>query len=275
MEIVIGVLVRLEWAALAYSILVNSFYAILLTSAAWELSQHLLRAWGETLWRVLGSGAAPSISVLAPAYNEGASIDESVRSLLALCYPNLEILVVNDGSEDDTMAVLADQFELAPIHIIHQEQIETKPVVAMYRSRSHPSLVVVDKENGGKADALNAGLCLATGQLVCAIDADTLIEPDAMQRMVRPFLAVDDLVAAGGTIRVVNGCEVKGGRVVSSKAPRGALAGLQAVEYLRAFLFGRVGWNRLGGQSYHLRGLRPVSPRGDDRWRRLRRRQRG
>ncbi|MCH9012411.1 MAG: glycosyltransferase family 2 protein, partial [Proteobacteria bacterium] len=132
--------------------------------------------------------------MLAPAYNEGASIGESVRSLLALYYPNLEIVVVNDGSGDDTMAVLADQFELAPIHLIYQQQIETKPVIAMYRSRSHPNLVVVDKENGGKADALNVGLCLATGQLVCSIDADTLIEPDAMQRMVRPFLVADDVV---------------------------------------------------------------------------------
>ena len=245
--IVIFVLVRLEWATLFYSLLVNSFYALLLASAVWELSQHLLMAWRATLWRVLGSDIAPTISVLAPAYNEGAGIGESVRSLLVLYYPRLEIVVVNDGSGDDTMAVLADQFELERIHPIYQKQIETKPVVAMYRSLSHPNLVVVDKENGGKADALNAGLCLATGELVCSIDADTLIESDALQRMVRPFLGVDDVLAAGGTIRVVNGCTVKGGRVVSSRAPRGAVASFQVVEYLRAFLFGRVGWNRLGG----------------------------
>jgi cellulose synthase/poly-beta-1,6-N-acetylglucosamine synthase-like glycosyltransferase len=107
--------------------------------------------------------------------------------------------------------------------------------------------VVVDKDNGGKADALNAGLNVATGELVCAIDADTIIEPDALLRMVRPFLHRDDVVAAGGTIRAANGSRVAGGRVVVEGAPASALPALQAVEYLRAFLTGRLGWNRLGG----------------------------
>ena len=120
-------------------------------------------------------------------------------------------------------------------------------VVGLYRSRRHPNLVVVDKRNGGKADALNAGLNVATRRLVCALDADTLIEPDAMQRMVRPFVRRDDVVAAGGTIRVVNGSQVRGGRVALVRAPRRTLGGCQVVEYLRAFLFGRLGWNRLGG----------------------------
>jgi cellulose synthase/poly-beta-1,6-N-acetylglucosamine synthase-like glycosyltransferase len=107
--------------------------------------------------------------------------------------------------------------------------------------------VVVDKENGGKADALNAALNLSTGELVCAMDADTLIEPDALQRMVRPFLYSDDVVAAGGTIRIVNASDVRGGRVVRTRTPRDPIPGIQVVEYLRAFLFGRLGWNRLGG----------------------------
>jgi cellulose synthase/poly-beta-1,6-N-acetylglucosamine synthase-like glycosyltransferase len=125
--------------------------------------------------------------------------------------------------------------------------VPTKQVRGLYRSRRYPSLLVVDKENGGKADALNAGLNLASGELVCAIDADTLIEPDALQRMVRPFLLSDDVLAAGGTIRLVNGSSVAGGRVVKTRVPRQLLAGVQTVEYLRAFLFGRLGWNRLGG----------------------------
>jgi cellulose synthase/poly-beta-1,6-N-acetylglucosamine synthase-like glycosyltransferase len=107
--------------------------------------------------------------------------------------------------------------------------------------------VVVDKENGGKADALNAGLNVASGELVCAIDADTLIESDALLRMVRPFLQRDDVVAAGGTIRAANGSKVVEGRVLEPAAPSRPLPALQAVEYLRAFLTGRLGWNRLGG----------------------------
>lgn len=136
---------------------------------------------------------------------------------------------------------------MVPIRPIHEHRIETRPVLGLYRSQRYPNLLVVDKANGGKADALNAGLNLATGKLVCAIDADTLIEPDALQRMVRPFLAEDHVLAVGGTIRVVNGCLVRGGRVFATRVPRNPLAGFQAVEYLRAFLFGRLGFNRLGG----------------------------
>lgn len=240
-------LVRMEWAILAYFLLVNCTYLALLVAASLEMRQHLLISRGESRWRVLGSAVAPRISMLAPAYNEGATIVESLRALLALHYPGLEVVVINDGSNDDTVDVVRRHFDLVPIHPIYQRKIPCKAVRALYRSTTHSNLVVVDKENGGKADALNAGLNVSTGELVCAIDADTLIEPDALQRMVRPFLQTDDVVAAGGTIRVANASEVRGGRVVRTRAPRSPLPGFQVVEYLRAFLFGRLGWNRLGG----------------------------
>jgi cellulose synthase/poly-beta-1,6-N-acetylglucosamine synthase-like glycosyltransferase len=218
-----------------------------MVSAAWEVARHLREVLDESRWRLLGSRIAPTISVLAPAHNEAATIVESLRGLLALYYPNLEVVVVNDGSTDATVAVLIEQFALEPVHPIHQRRIQTRPVRAIFRSRRYPTLWVVDKEIGGKADALNAGLNMATGDLVCAIDADTLIEPDALLRMVRPFLTAEDLLAAGGTIRVVNGSLVRGGRVISTHAPLRAVTGFQVVEYLRAFLFGRLGWNGLGG----------------------------
>ena len=145
------------------------------------------------------------------------------------------------------MAVLIEEFDLAPIHPIYQKRIPTAEVVGLYRSRNHPTLLVADKRNGGKADALNVGLNLAAGNLVCAIDADTLIEPDALIRMVRPFIDDDRVIAAGGTIRIANASRVESGRVVDTRVPRRALPGFQVVEYLRAFLFGRLGWNRLGG----------------------------
>ena len=144
-------------------------------------------------------------------------------------YPNLELVVVNDGSKDRTLTELVDSFDMVPIRPIHEHRIETRPVLGLYRSQRYPNLLVVDKANGGKADALNAGLNLATGKLVCAIDADTLIEPDALQRMVRPFLAEDHVVAVGGTILLVNGCLVRGGRVFATRVPRNPLAGFQAV----------------------------------------------
>jgi cellulose synthase/poly-beta-1,6-N-acetylglucosamine synthase-like glycosyltransferase len=241
------VLVRLEWAILVYFLLVNGWYMLLLTSAGIEMREYVMLARGRARWRLMGSRVVPSISMLAPAYNEGATVAESVRALLALFYPNLEVVVVNDGSKDNTMQVMVDTFDLSPIHPIYQKRIPSKPVVGVYRSRLYPNLVVIDKANGGKADALNAGLNFATGELVCAIDADTLIEPDSLQRMVRPFLERTDVVAAGGTIRIANGSIVDGGRVTRARAPRQLLPGCQVVEYLRAFLFGRLGWNRLGG----------------------------
>ena len=241
------VLVRLEWAILVYFLLVNGWYLILLVSAAAEMRRHVLLSRGQARWKMLGSRVVPSISMLAPGYNEAATIADSVRALLALHYPDLEVVVVNDGSRDATMAVLIDQFDLQPIHPIYQKRIHSAEVVALYRSRTHPNLVVVDKKNGGKADALNAGLNLATGELVCAIDADTLIEPDSLIRMVRPFIDNDQVIAAGGTIRVANSSKVRGGRVTETRVPRQAIPGFQVVEYLRAFLFGRLGWNRLGG----------------------------
>ncbi|HEU4558853.1 MAG TPA: glycosyltransferase [Longimicrobium sp.] len=246
-EIASWILVKLEWAILFYFLLVNGWYFILLVSAALEMRHHSLLSRGQARWKMLGSRVVPGISMLAPAYNEAATIGESVRALLALYYPNLEVVVVNDGSKDETMAVLIDQFDLAPIHPIYPRRVASAEVVALYRSRTHPNLVVVDKKNGGKADALNAGLNLATGDLVCAIDADTLIEPDALIRMVRPFIDDDRVIAAGGTIRIANASRVESGRVVETRVPRRALPGFQVVEYLRAFLFGRLGWNRLGG----------------------------
>jgi cellulose synthase/poly-beta-1,6-N-acetylglucosamine synthase-like glycosyltransferase len=248
MRPLVAVALRLiDGGVLVYFIVINLAYLALLLSATVEMVVHKLRIWGESRWRVLGSAVTPSISMLAPAYNEEATIAESITALLALHYPNLEVVVINDGSPDNTLGILTKRFGLQPIHPIVWKRIETKPVRGLYRSRSHPNLLVVDKENGGKADALNVGLNMATGDLVCVVDADTIIEADALQRLARPFLNDHNVLAAGGTIRLVNGSTVQGGRVVDARAPRSFLAGVQVVEYFRAFLFGRLGWNRLGG----------------------------
>ncbi len=238
---------ELEWLILGYFLVVNSFYLVMAVSASWEMLKHQRLVRGEVRWRVLSSNVAPRISVLAPAYNEESTIGESVRSLLALNYPNLELILVNDGSTDGTLSVLKERFDLVEIHPIYQRTLETKLVNSLYVSRQYPNLIIVDKRNGGKADALNAALNLSAGKLVCVIDSDTLIEPDALQRMVRPFLIGDDVLAAGGTIRVANGSRVQRGRVIECRVPGNPIAGFQVVEYLRSFLFGRLGWNLLGG----------------------------
>ena len=241
------VLVQMQLAILVYFLAVNGFYLVLLFGAVPELVKrvHLMR--GESSWRMLSSPVAPRVAILAPAHNEAATVAESVRALLTMHYPNLEVVIANDGSSDETLEVLTREFHLVPIHPIYRRVVPTSTVRGLYRSTLHPDLVVVDKDQGGKADALNAALNVASAELVCAIDADTVIEPDALQLLVRPFIDREDVLAAGATVRVANGSDVRGGRVRSVHAPRRPLAGFQAVEYLRAFLFGRVGWNRLGG----------------------------
>jgi cellulose synthase/poly-beta-1,6-N-acetylglucosamine synthase-like glycosyltransferase len=241
----------LEWSqyfVLAYFILVNSFYAIMLVCAALALRRHRLRTWQQHYLRLLGSRSAPRLAVVAPAYNEESTIVESLRSLLTLRYPNLEVVVVNDGSTDRTLQVLEREFDLYRVHPDPEPLVHHAPITGIHRSRRVDQLVVVDKVNGGgKADAMNAGINASGAELICFIDADTLIEPDALLRLVQPYIESDDIAACGGTIRVANGSIVRSGRVVERRAPRRFLPGVQVVEYVRAFLFGRLGWNSLGG----------------------------
>jgi cellulose synthase/poly-beta-1,6-N-acetylglucosamine synthase-like glycosyltransferase len=237
----------ITYAVLAYFVALALFYVVLYVSAAVDMRQYLRRVRAEKYSEILSSEIAPSISMLVPAHNEEASIKESVRALLTLTYPQLEIVVVDDGSTDETLSVLTSTFGLVPMDPIYDRRIPTKPVRTLYRSHAYPNLVVVSKENGGKADALNVGLNISSGELTCSIDADTILDPDGLRRLVRPFIRSQNVVAAGATIRVANGCTVTQGRLASERGPHRALAGIQAVEYLRAFLFGRPGWNRLGG----------------------------
>jgi len=232
---------------LAYFVALGVFYLVLYVSAALEMRRYLRDVRAEKYREILSSEIAPSISMLVPAHNEEPSIKESVRALLTLAYPQLEIVVVDDGSTDETLSTLTSTFDLLPTQPIYDRRIATKRVQAIYRSQTFPNLLVVSKEKGGKADSLNAALNISSGELVCAIDADTILDPDGLRRLVRPFIRSHDVVAAGATIRVANGCTVTKGRLASERGPHRPLAGIQAVEYLRAFLFGRPGWNRLGG----------------------------
>ena len=143
---------------------------------------------------------------------------------------------------------MVEAFDLYPIHPIYRQEVATKRVRGIYKSRREPNLTFVDKDNGGKADALNCGINIARYPLFCGIDADTLILPDALLKIALPFIEDPDrTVASGGTIRVANGCRIRGGQVEEVRLPRNPVATFQIIEYLRAFLFGRVGWNLFGG----------------------------
>ena len=230
-----------------YFLALNRGYALLIALSIPEMFRQWQEATYEDIERFMRSDALPPISVLMPAYDMELNIVESVRAQLTLRYPQHEVIVINDGSKDATLERLVEEFDLYAVPPAIPRRIETEPVHGYYRSRLAPGLLVIDKENGGKADALNAGLSASRFPLVVAADADTMIAEDALLRLARPFVLGDPVVAAGGTVRVANGCRVEHARVTGARMPRGWLAALQVPEYLRAFLFGRIGWNRIGG----------------------------
>jgi cellulose synthase/poly-beta-1,6-N-acetylglucosamine synthase-like glycosyltransferase len=232
---------------LIYFLALNSFYALLLVLSIPEIWEQTRLAEDDDFQRLMQTDALPPVTILVPAHNEQATIEASVTAMLTLEYRNYEVVVVNDGSKDETMEVLRHAFDLYEIPRTYPETIVTAGVRALYRSRSRTRLLVIDKDNGGKADALNAAINASRFPLVIAVDADTLVEPDALLRLTRPFLLGREIAAVGGTVRVANGCTVEHGRVIVARVPRRPLPGIQVVEYLRAFLFGRLGWNRLGG----------------------------
>jgi cellulose synthase/poly-beta-1,6-N-acetylglucosamine synthase-like glycosyltransferase len=227
---------------------INSYYLILTLAGFWRTIRNVLEIQWTDRRRLLRSPFTPPVSVLAPAYNEQANVVENVRSLLMLDYPLFEVIVINDGSTDNTLEALIEEFELRPTARSFEYAVPCKAVRCVYESATYSNLVLVDKDNGGKADALNAGLNLSLYPLFCAIDADSILDSDALLRLVRPFVDAPGVaIAAGGVVRVANGCDIRAGRVREVRLVRRALPLIQIVEYLRAFLFGRMGWS--GGNS--------------------------
>jgi cellulose synthase/poly-beta-1,6-N-acetylglucosamine synthase-like glycosyltransferase len=239
-------LVAFSVAAFCYFVILNCFY-LLLTGLAWiDLRKKIWRRRYLALDEVFASPLTPGISVIVPAFNEEVVIVESVRSLLALRYPRHEVLVVNDGSKDGTVATLVEAFDMVPVRQALRDGIPTAEIRNAYASARHPGLLVLDKENAGRSDAINAGVNSASYPYVCMIDADSLLEPDALLRIAKPLLDhPGSVVAAGGTIRVANGCRIENGQVLSVKLPPSRLATIQTLEYIRAFLVARVGWGRI------------------------------
>ncbi len=193
--------------------------------------------------RLFQSSFYKPISIVAPAYNEEAVILESVKSMLQLHYPEFEVIVVNDGSTDRTLEILKERYKLKKSLRPYQMLIPCRDIKGIYTSEDYPNLVVVDKINGQKADAQNAGINVSKYPLFSVLDSDSLLEPDVMLKLVRPFLDDEKTIAAGGIVRIANGCRVVAGEVVEIGLSPKWLPNFQVVEYLRAFLFGRVGWD--------------------------------
>jgi len=231
-----------QWLFIGYFALLNAGYLLLNVNALIEL---------RGFFSIRGVSPIPAIyteyempiTVLMPAYNEAATIIASVRALEQLRYPRYEIIVINDGSSDATLEALRAAFALQPFPEAYRDRLASAPIRQVYRSTSDPGLRVIDKHNGGKADALNAGINAARYPLFCSVDADSVLQPDSLSRVLQPFLDDPRTVAARGTVRIANGCRVHDGFLTGVGLPRSPLALLQIVEYLRAFLFGRLGWS--------------------------------
>jgi cellulose synthase/poly-beta-1,6-N-acetylglucosamine synthase-like glycosyltransferase len=240
--------VSLTTALAAFAVLVAAYFI------AWNLSQFAMAGVAaRVLWRyqrrrgprnlalVANLAAPPFVSIVAPAYNEALTIVDSMRALLALEYEAREIVVVNDGSTDDTLTLLKEAFELVEAPVAFEQPLRSAPLRGVYRSLTEPALVVIDKVNGGcKSDAANAGINAASGRLVLIIDADTMLEPDALTRAAMPFLEHPDTVGVGGYVAIANGCRIEHSRVTAVGMPRNWLARFQIVEYMRSFLLFRL-----------------------------------
>ena len=231
---------------LAYFVILNGYYFASSIVSFRALRQYARSLSAGTTEDLIRFGGAPPVSILVPAYNEAANCLGALRSLLELEYPSYEIIFVNDGSTDSTLALLTREYRLERAVRSPTSDLGRGAVRGMYRSATHPQLWVIDKENGGKSDALNVALDYCHTPLFCSLDADTALEKDALLRLCRSFLENGDVIASGGIVRVANGSTFRGGYIRDVRLPKNLLAQLQVVEYLRAFLAGRMGWSSGG-----------------------------
>jgi len=237
----------LNLVIISYFLVGNGVYSLLMGISlvkVWLRSRELPLQGLEALRH---SPAAPPVTIIVPAWNEQNVIVESLRAILKTDYPQLEVIVVDDGSSDGTLAVLIAAFGLEAIRLIYRPQLPTRKIDGFYRSLQISNLLVVSKSHGGKSDALNAGLNLCRTPYFCTLDADSVLEPDALLRLMQSIVrSPSETAASGGIVRILNGCEVRHGRVAKVALPPARIERFQVVEYLRTFLFGRTGWDLLG-----------------------------
>lgn len=243
-----AVLDALAWVCTGYFLLANGGYLALTVLAAFEFRLQRLRELYASHDLTFSDPQTPGITIIVPAFNEEVDIELTVKNLLHLDYPEYEVVVVNDGSTDRTLPRLTESFRLRPVdsQAAPPSGFDTRRLRGVYYSPEHPGLTVVDKENGGKSDALNVGIGYSSYDYFLSVDADAVLEPDALLRIIRPLLADPDRVlAVGGVVRVANGCRIEKGRITLPRLCPRLLPALQTAEYLRAFLVGRLGMSRL------------------------------
>ncbi|MBS3775888.1 MAG: glycosyltransferase [Bacteroidales bacterium] len=236
---------------LFYSLIITGGYFLLWLIAGYFLSSYMRKTRPVDYHTIINSPIAPEISVIAPCYNESSSIVANIRALLNLQYNNYDVIVVNDGSTDDSLEKAIAAYELKRVSYYVYDRLSTQLVRGIYRStnKAYHNLMVIDKENGGKADALNAGLNASGKPYVVCLDVDSIIEHDALLKLSRPFMQTHKkkLIAVGGVVHVANSCKVEKGRLIQRRVPRKFFPRIQVLEYTRAFLIGRIAWSHMDG----------------------------
>lgn len=234
----------LQWFFLFYLLAANCGYLMLSVLSYFSLRRQLdAQAFGDLPEAY--SQFKPPISLLVYAHNDAPTIVATVRAMLQLEYHEFEVILISDGSTDDTLAQVRREFDLAPFAEAYWNKLVTRPVRGIWRSARHPNLRVIDKEHGGRADSLNAGINVARYPLCCAVSADASLLRNSLQLMVQPFIEDARTIAAGGAVRVANGCQIAEGVLTGAGLPRKLLPRLQVVEYLSNFLFSRLGWTQI------------------------------
>lgn len=236
-------LLLFQFLIFLYFILINCFYTISNLVALLDIRGQLAIASRQHIRNLVKGVYYRPISVLVPACNEEKTIVTSLRFTLSLHFPEFEVVVINDGSTDRTMEVMKEAFRLVRIEKPLRIVLAHEEILGIYVSLDYPHLLVIDKVNGGKADALNAGINASQYPLVCSVDADSLLEEDAMIRAAKLFVEDREVIATGGIVRVLNGCTIVNGKVADVLAPRKMIECFQSVEYIRGFLVGRTSWN--------------------------------
>ncbi len=247
MDLFIDIIIFLNYLVFSYFVMVQSFYSLLMLLSIPQLYIRTKEVKEENFERILVSESVPQISIIVPAFNEAANIVFIVDCLLNLSYRYKEIIIVNDASTDNMMEVLKSTFKLVPVPPNLPPKVKTQKVYNYYRSKEFPNLIIIDKAHGGKVDSDNAGLNAATSDYYVTLDADTIITDTALQQLVRPFMMKGEVIGCGGTIGIANECIMARNKIGKIVYPKNFLAGIQVIEYLRAFIMGKLGWRHLGG----------------------------
>jgi cellulose synthase/poly-beta-1,6-N-acetylglucosamine synthase-like glycosyltransferase len=237
--------VYFSWFILIYMLVVITFYSVVMLISVIQLRKEYRLDREKSFGDYAQDIYTKPVSIIVPAFNEEAGIVHSIRSLLSINYPVFEIIVVNDGSSDTTVDVLIEQYDMKEIKKVIRRQVHSKHIKKVYQSQLLPNLYLVDKDNGGKADALNAGLNFSHYPYVCSLDGDSVLERDAFLKVMKPIIeSNEEVIASGGSIRIANGCEIRNGEVLKIGLSKNPLVIMQVIEYLRAFLMGRIGLSR-------------------------------